>query len=140
MVELNNIHSTEGGKDMPPPDASGPTIPIYAPDEETRAAVEVLKTLQKQQPKANLPKSSSLSTPPGEANYFKGGGLMETIQQTVRRWKMHSTPVSQLPTPTTPAGLIFTITVGILPPARVLAEDLTKTTLREGSPNLLQMT
>ena len=37
------------------------------------------------------------------------------------------------------AGLISTITVGILPPARVLAEDLTKATLREGSPNLLQM-
>ena len=52
---------------------------------------------------------------------------------------MCSAPVSQLPTPNTPAGLISTITVGILPPARVLAEDLTKATLREGSPNLLQM-
>ena len=29
--------------------------------------------------------------------------------------------------------------MGILPPARVLAEDLTKATLGEGSPNLLQM-
>ena len=29
--------------------------------------------------------------------------------------------------------------MGILPPARVLAEDLTKANLREGSPNLLQM-
>ena len=48
-------------------------------------------------------------------------------------------PVSQSSTPTTPAGLISTITVGVLPPARVLAEDLTKATLREGSPNLLQM-
>ena len=38
-----------------------------------------------------------------------------------------------------PPGLISTITVGIFPPARVLAEDLTKATLREGSPNLLQM-
>ena len=53
---------------------------------------------------------------------------METIQQSLRRWKMHRTPISQLPTPNTPAA-----------PARVLAEDLTKTTLREGSPNLLQM-
>ena len=52
---------------------------------------------------------------------------------------MHSVPVSQLPTPNTLAGLISTITVGILPPARVLAEDLTNATLREGSPNLLQM-
>ena len=32
-----------------------------------------------------------------------------------------------------------TITVGILPPARMLAEDLTKANLRQGSPNLLQM-
>ena len=52
---------------------------------------------------------------------------------------MHSAPVSQLSTPTTPAGLISSITVGILPPARVLAEDLTKATLREGSPNLLHV-
>ena len=50
---------------------------------------------------------------------------------------MCSPPVSQPPTPNTPAGLISTITVEILPP--VLAEDLTKATLREGSPNLLQM-
>ena len=39
-----------------------------------------------------------------------------------------------------PAGSISTITVGILPLPRVLAEDLTKATLREGSPNLLPMT
>ena len=50
---------------------------------------------------------------------------------------MHSAPVSQLSTPTAPAGLISTKTVGILPPARVLAEDLTKATLREGSPKWL---
>ena len=34
VVELDNIHSTEGGGDMPPPDAPGPIIPAYAPDEE----------------------------------------------------------------------------------------------------------
>ena len=48
--------------------------------------------------------------------------------------------VSQPPTPITPAGSISTITVGILPPAKVLAEDLTKSTLGEGSPNLLKVT
>ena len=64
---------------MPPPDAPGPIIPTYPPDKKTRALAEVLETLQKQQPTASLPKSLSLSTPPGEANYFKGGGLMETI-------------------------------------------------------------
>ena len=74
VVELDKIHSTEGGEDMPPPDAPGPIIPAYAPDKETRAATEVLKMLQKQQPTASLPKSSSLSTPPGEADYLKGGG------------------------------------------------------------------
>ena len=78
-------------------------------------------------------------TPLGEADYSKGEGLMETIQQSQRRQKMCSAPASQLPTPNTPAGSISTVTVGILPQARVLAEDLTKATLREGSPNLLQM-
>ena len=48
---------------------------------------------------------------------------------------MCNSPVSQLPTPITRAGSILTITVGI-PPAKVLAEDLTKVTLREGSPNI----
>ena len=57
----------------------------------------------------------------------------------MKRQKMHSSPVSQLLTPVTPAGLISTITVGILPPARVLAEDLTKATLKEGLPNLLKV-
>ena len=64
---------------MPPPDAPGPIISTYALDKKTRALAEVLETLQKQQPTASLPKSLSLSTPPGEANYFKGWGLMETI-------------------------------------------------------------
>ena len=48
---------------MPPPDAPGPIIPTYAPDEKTRAAAEVLKMLQKKQPTASLPKNSSLLTP-----------------------------------------------------------------------------
>ena len=64
---------------MPPPDAPGPIIPTYAPDEQTRAVAEFLKTLQKQQPTASPPKSSTLLTPPGEVDYFKGGGLMKTI-------------------------------------------------------------
>ena len=58
VIKLDNIHSTEGGVEMPPPDAPGPTIPTYAPDEETRATAKVLKTLQKQQPTASLPKGS----------------------------------------------------------------------------------
>ena len=53
---------------------------------------------------------------------------------------MHNSPVSHPPVPITPVGLILTITVGILPPAKVLAEHLTKATLREGSPNLLKVT
>ena len=44
---------------------------------------------------------------------------------------MCSTPVSQPSTPTTPAGSISTTTMGILPPARLSAEDLTKATLRD---------
>ena len=58
---------------MPPPDASA------EPDKETRAATEILEVLQRQQPIAGLPKGSSLLTPPGEADHFKGEGLMETV-------------------------------------------------------------
>ena len=57
----------------------------------------------------------------------------------MKRQKMCSSPVSQPLTPVTPAGSISTITVGILPPTRVLAEDLPKATLKEGSPNLLKI-
>ena len=52
---------------------------------------------------------------------------------------MCSSPLSQPLTPVTPAGKILTITIGILPPARVLAEDLTKAMLKEGLPNLLKV-
>ena len=78
-------------------------------------------------------------TPPGEAEYFEGGGLMRTIQESMKRQKMCSSPISQPLMPVTPAGLILTITVAILPPARVLAEDLMKVSLKEGSPNLLKV-
>ena len=79
VVELGKIDSAEGGKDMPPPDAPGSSIPTFAPDEETRAATETLEALQGQQWTAGLPKNSSFSTPPGEADYFKGEGLMESV-------------------------------------------------------------
>ena len=59
---------------------------------------------------------------------------MRTVQESVKRQKMCSSPVSQPLTPVTPAGSISTITLGILPPERVLAEDLMKATLKEGSP------
>ena len=124
---------------MPPPDNPGLIVPVYAPDEEKKAAAEVLKTLQKQQPAAGPHGSSNLSTPPGEAEYFEGGGLMKTVQESVKRQKMCSSPVSQSLTPVTPTGSVSTITVGILPLAKVLAEDLTKATLKEGSPNLLKV-
>ena len=72
--------------------------------------------------------------------YFESGGLMKNIQESVKRHKMHNSPFSQPAAPITPVGSISTITVGTLPPAKVLAEDLTKATLREGSPNLLMVT
>ena len=79
VVELDKIDSAEEERDMPPPDGPGPIIPTSAPDEETRAAAETLKVLQRQQPTAGLPEGSSLSIPPGEADYFEGEGLMETV-------------------------------------------------------------
>ena len=68
MVELGKIDSAEGGKDMPPPDASGSSIPTFAPDKETRAATETPEALQGQQQTAGLPENSSLSTPSGKAD------------------------------------------------------------------------
>ena len=64
---------------------------------------------------------------------------MRTVQESMKRQKMCSSPISQPLTPVTPAGLISTIMVGILPPARVLVEELTKTMLKEGSPSLLKV-
>ena len=63
---------------MPPPEAPVSCVPTFAPDKETRAAAETLEALQGHQRVTGLPGNSSLSTPPGEAEYFKGGGLMET--------------------------------------------------------------
>ena len=58
----------------------------------------------------------------------------------MKRSKMHNSSLSQPPTPVTPASSISTIKVGILPRAKVLADDLTKATLREGCPNILKVT
>ena len=77
MVELDKIDSIGRWKDIPPPDTPGLIVPAYAPDEETKAAAEVLETLQKQQPAAGHHGSSNLLKPPGEAEYFKGGGADE---------------------------------------------------------------
>ena len=134
VVELDKINSIGRWKDIPPPDTLGLIVLAYAPDEETKATAEVLKMLQKQQPAAGHHGSSYLSTPPGEAKYFKGGGLMRTVRELVKSQKMHSSPVSQPLTPVTPAGSISTITVGILPLVRVLLEDVMKATIKKVHP------
>ena len=74
VVELDKIDSTGRWKNMPPPDTHELIVSAYAPDEEKKAAAEVLKMLQKQQPTAGPHGSLNLSTPPGEAEYFEGGG------------------------------------------------------------------
>ena len=70
---------------MPPPDTPGQIVQTYVPDEETKATAELLKALQKQQTTASPHRSSNLLTHPGEVEYFEGGGLMETVQDSVRR-------------------------------------------------------
>ena len=87
--------------------------------------------MQRQQPIADLPEGSSLSTLPGEADYFEGEGLMETIGQSQRRQKMCSAPVSQLLTPNTPAGLISTIT-GNPSPSQSVGRRLDKSHPKRG--------
>ena len=79
VVELDKIKLIGRWKDKPPPDTPGLIVPVYTPDEETRATAEVLETLQKQQPAADHHRSSNLSIPLGEAEYFEGGGLMRTV-------------------------------------------------------------
>ena len=101
IVELDKIDSIGRLKDVPLSDTLGLTVPAYAPDDDTRATAEVLETLQKQQPATGHHQSLYLSTPPGEAEYFEGGGLMRTIQESMKRQKMHGSPVSQLLTPVT---------------------------------------
>ena len=136
VVELNKIDSPHRSKVIPSSDTWGCTVP----DEEARVAADVLQTMNKQQLGAGHHLCSTQLTPSGEAKYFEGGGLMRNILESVKRQKMHNSHISQPATPITLAGLILTITVGILPPAKVLAEDLTKATLREGSPNILKVT
>ena len=125
VVELDKINSIGRWKDIPLSDTPGLIVPAYAPDEETKAVAEVLETLQKQQPAAGHHGSSNLSTPPGEAEYFEGG-LMRTVQESVKRQKMCSSPVSQPFTPVTAAGSILTITVGILPPGKSASRGFNK--------------
>ena len=79
VVELDKIDLISRWKNMPPPGTLEQSVPTYVPDEEIRAAAEVLKMLQKQQETAAPHGSSNLSIPPGEAQYFKGGGLMRTV-------------------------------------------------------------
>ena len=79
VVELDKIDSIGRWKNMPPADTPGLIVPAYAWDEETKAAAEVFKMLQKQQLTAVPHGSLNLSTRPGEAKYFKGGGLMKTV-------------------------------------------------------------
>ena len=131
VAKLDKIGSPRRSKVIPSSDTRGPTVP----DEEARVTAEVLQTLNKQQPGAGHHLCLTQST-----EYFDGSGLMKKIGELVKRHKMCNLPISQPPTPITPAGSISTITVGILPPAKVPAEDLTKATLREGSPNLLKVT
>ena len=62
VVELDKIDSIGRWKNMPPSDTPGLIVPAYVPDEKTKAAAEVLETLQKQQPAAGPHGSSNLST------------------------------------------------------------------------------
>ena len=79
VFELDKIASIDRLKDIPSTDTRRLTVPAYAPDEETRATTEVLETLEDQQPAAGHHRSSNLSTPAGETEYFEGRGLMRTI-------------------------------------------------------------
>ena len=48
-------------------------------DEVMITAAETLAALQRQSPTADFPGSSSLSIPAGEAEHFKGDGLLNDV-------------------------------------------------------------
>ena len=62
VVELDNINLIGRWKNIPPPDTPGLIVPAHMPDEETKAAAEVLESLQKQQPAASPWKLESVNT------------------------------------------------------------------------------
>ena len=70
---------------MSPPNSQEPAISTSVLDKETRATAETLEALQGHQVTGSLPEDSSLSTPPGEAIHFEGGGLMDTVWQAQKR-------------------------------------------------------
>ena len=75
VVKLDKINSPCRSKVIPSSDTRGWTVP----DEEARVTAEVLQTLNKQQPAAGHHLCLTQSTPPGKAEYFKGGRLMRNI-------------------------------------------------------------
>ena len=120
VIELGKVNPAKGRKDMPPPDSQEFAITTPVPDKETQAAAETLKSLQRHQGTDRHPENTSLFTPPGEVEYFEGRGLMESIRQSHGKFRrIHHSPATQQVAPDTPASLITTISVGIIPPASV---------------------
>ena len=79
MVELDRVDPTEGDEDMSPLDALESGITTSTLEAETKTAAETLEALQRQLSTADLPGGSSLLTPPGKAEYFKGVQLLYDI-------------------------------------------------------------
>ena len=104
---------------------------LYTTDEETGVAAETLESLQGT--------DDLIKTPPGEEDYFEGSGLQDHICHSQVKKKGHSHQTIQQSTADTPTSSMMSVPIKMVPPAKVIIDDMVNLSLRLGSPNPLMM-
>ena len=102
---------------------------LYTTDEETGVAAETLESLQGT--------DDLIKTPPGEEDYFEGSGLQDHICHSQVKKKGHSHQTIQQSTADTPTSSMMSVPIKMVPPAKVIIDDMVNLSLRLGSPNPL---
>ena len=104
-------------------------------DEETRTTTKTLKSFREAEDPTVI---NGTRTPPGEAAYFEGTGLMDNMRNSARRQKKFcSHQIMQQMAVNTPASSITAVPIQHIPWAKVVAEDLISLQSRQGLPNTL---
>ena len=102
----------------------------YTTNEETRVATETLELLQGM--------DDPNESPPEEAAYFGGSGLMDHIHSSQKREKgLHSHQTMQQMTADVPTNSMISIPIRKVLWAKVMVDDLVNFHSRPGSPNTL---
>ena len=102
----------------------------YATDEETRVATETLELLRGTE--------DPNESPPKEAAYFEGSGLMDHIHSSQKRKKgLQSYQIVQQMTADVPTSSMISIPIKTVPQAKVMVDNLVNFQSRPGSPNPL---